>query len=189
MSTAEQLAEAVAAQMAGSTPEDRLRSFHRAMKPHTGRVAGSFYALRGYVSGKRPIPPPYISAAEKVLGVTLRGDDRPSRPAAPSRSGGSAAPPPPGGKQDAPDPFEDIRDTVERAGAEPSDDALHMLDEKKAGNPISRRNWGILFRAVVGRETPAAIAQDVKLSAARVKAIADEYAGRVRSKASGGTPE
>src|SRR5690554_1105092 len=125
------------------------RAFHRLAKPHVGgRIAASFYALRGYLDGTRPVPDEVIQAAAKVLPVTvdwLNGFDvggalqrvEKPKPAAPVED----------------DSYADIRAAVLGAGSEPDDDALITLDPKYPRNGLSRRNWSLLY-AVVGEDKP-----------------------------------
>lgn len=163
--TAQRLREAVERYPGGP------RAFQRQVR-NVGRIAGSYYALMGYLYEDRPIPDSYIDAAAGVLGVSaedLRGPGHAPASIAQGAGGGEEA-----------DLFGDIRGIVERAGADPPEDALVSLDPKYPRKGLSVRNWRILYACVVEEKTPAEVAKDTGLSAARITAIRDEYAGLVR---------
>lgn len=173
-------------------PGDRSpRAFQRQSRGHVGRVRSSWYAVKGYLSGEREIHDAYLEGAVHVLGPVslewLKSGQGPRTTDSTSPEPVPNAPPPPTPPEEpapAPDddPWADIRRTVELAGPEPGADALADLDPKHPRNGLTERNWGILYAVVAGR-TDGDVAEEVGLSASRVRGICAEYSELVRKAA------
>ena len=189
MSTQAERLRQVVQQHAPAYPEDqggRARGFQRQIR-HVGRIAGSWYAVRQYLEGTRPIPDSVLEAAAQLYpDVDLEwlqyGDGKPpERP--PTQNAGEGTIPPPASREQPGTPWSDVAEAVRRAGPEPSDEALSALDPRFPRGGLTRRNWALLYAIAGEGKTPEQVAQETGLPARRIKGIAEEYAALVRQAA------